>query len=88
MPLKIVPKTVDALAEALQAETVQPKITAVWLRRIGDQAQVLVEIRGQWRLAIEEYFDAPFSHIAEYRDDGIRWPVDPVTAKAGVELNG
>lgn len=30
------------------------KFGAIWLRRIGDKAQVLVERDGKWHLAIEE----------------------------------
>lgn len=54
------------------------KITAVWLRRIGDEAQVLLEIDGQWRLVIQEYWDGSYSHIAEAVSPN-RWPPDPVT---------
>jgi hypothetical protein len=56
-------------------------ITAIWLRRIGDKAQVLAEIDGKWRQVIEESLDGSFSHIAEVVDDGTRWPVDPITDK-------
>mgnify|MGYP001606154370 CR=1 FL=1 len=40
-------------------------VTAVWLRRIGDHAQLLVEVRGKWKIAIREHIDGNFSHIAE-----------------------
>lgn len=53
-------------------------VTAVWLRRIGDRVQVLVEGERGWVLAIEEHADAPFSHIAE-GNGAYRWPLDPVT---------
>jgi len=53
-------------------------VTAVWLRHLGDQAQVLVEVNGQWRLIIEEFHEGPFSHIAEARSFRAR-PVDPVS---------
>jgi hypothetical protein len=57
--------------------------TAIWLRRIGDKVQMLAEIDGKWRLAAEECFDGPFSHIAEGNgSDG--WQLDPVTS--GSEL--
>lgn len=39
--------------------------TAVWLRKIGDYVEVLVEIEGTWRMAIRELADSNFSHIAE-----------------------
>lgn len=54
-------------------------ITAIWLRRIGDKAQVLVEGDCGWVLAIEEYADASFSHIAE-GNAAYSWPMDQVTA--------
>lgn len=54
-------------------------ITGIWLRRIGDKAQVLIEINGKWRLVVEEYCDASFSHIAECVDNGDRWPLDKLT---------
>jgi hypothetical protein len=40
-------------------------ITGVWLRRIGDEAQVLVEIDGKWRMCVTEPLDGNFSHIVE-----------------------
>jgi hypothetical protein len=50
-------------------------ITAVWLRRRGDDVEALLEIDGEWRLAIREHFDGAFSHIAE--DTGAdKWPID------------
>lgn len=54
------------------AQTTIP-ITAVWLRREGDTIKVLVEIDSIWRLAITEYVDCPFSHIAEGNGVG-NWP--------------
>jgi hypothetical protein len=42
-------------------------VTAAWLRHIGDNAQLLLEIDGQWRLVAEENIDGPFSWIAEAR---------------------
>lgn len=52
-------------------------ISAVWLRRIGDTVQVLVDGERGWVLAIEEYADANFSHIAE-GNGAYRWPLDPL----------
>lgn len=60
----------------------QIPVTAVWLRRLGNEAQVLLEINDEWRLVIQEYYDGNFSHIAECHDDGSRWPPDPI--KSGV----
>jgi hypothetical protein len=52
-------------------------ITGVWLRRRGDDAEVLVEVDGVWRLVIAEYYDGAFSHITE--QSGIRKaPADPL----------
>lgn len=42
-------------------------ITAIWTRRIGDKVQTLVEIDGVWRLALEDFADNSYSHIAEGR---------------------
>ena len=59
-----------------KSESIQ--ITAVWLRRIGDHAEVLVETMGEWRIVAREPIDSPFSHIAGVR--GVNhWPIDPVT---------
>lgn len=41
------------------------KIQGVWLRRIGDEVQVLVEVNRQWRKVIVELIDDNFSHITE-----------------------
>jgi hypothetical protein len=40
-------------------------ISAVWLRRSGDNAEVLVERDGKWYKAITELADNNYSHIAE-----------------------
>lgn len=58
-------------------------ITGVWLRRIGNKAQVLLESDGEhgrrWFLVVEEQFDGAFSHIVE--TEGILGsPVDEVTS--------
>lgn len=55
-------------------------ISGIWLRKIGDKVQVLVESKGKqgrhWFLVIEEQEDGAFSHIAE--PSGILdAPVDP-----------
>lgn len=42
-----------------------PRITAIWLRRIGSDVQVLFESDGTWHLAITEHSDGSFSHIIE-----------------------
>ncbi|MEW6737503.1 MAG: hypothetical protein AB1489_39845 [Acidobacteriota bacterium] len=50
------------------------EISGIWLLRRGKDAQVLVEINGEWRLAISELYDSNFSHIAEPIGSG-NWPV-------------
>jgi hypothetical protein len=40
-------------------------VTGVWLRRVGDYAEVLAEVDGEWRLIIKEHVDGHFSHIVE-----------------------
>ena len=40
-------------------------ITAVWLRRIGDNVEVLAEFDGEWRKVITEHHEGNFSHIVE-----------------------
>lgn len=42
-------------------------ISALWLRRIGDDVEVLIETDGEWRKVMTEYVDASFSHITEAR---------------------
>jgi hypothetical protein len=41
------------------------EIGAVWLRKIGHDVQVLVEVEGRWRLVISEPEDGNYSHIVE-----------------------
>jgi hypothetical protein len=53
-------------------------VSGIWLRRIGDRAEVLVEIHGTWRLVITEHVDAVFSHIANPSAIA-NAPHDPVT---------
>lgn len=38
---------------------------AIWLRRHGDEVEVLIEHEGKWHLLIKEFAEAPFSHIIE-----------------------
>ena len=48
---------------------------SVWLRRVGDRVQVLVEVDDQYSIAIDEDIDAQFSHCAHavgFKD----WKVD------------
>lgn len=40
-------------------------VEGVWLRRIGNWVEVLVEIERKWKTIIREHFDGPFSHICE-----------------------
>lgn len=39
--------------------------TGIWLRRIGNEVQVLAELDGEWRLVVTEPLDGHFSHIVE-----------------------
>ena len=60
------------------------EVDGIWLRTIGDKVQVLVEVRGTWRIAIEENGwpkkEGLISHIAEPR--GIKnWPHDKESPK-------
>lgn len=41
------------------------EINGIWLRRIGDETQVLVSMNGRWRLVIQEQFDAQFNSVVE-----------------------
>ena len=52
-------------------------ISALWLRRIGDKVQALIEWHGHWYVAAEEHFDGPFSHIVEY-SGMMKAPLDEV----------
>jgi hypothetical protein len=45
-------------------------VTAVWLRKVGSDVDVLLEIDGVWRLVIQELDDGNYSHIVE--ESGIR----------------
>lgn len=57
-------------------------VTAIWLRRIGDYAEVLFERDGRWRMAIREHCDCSFSHIIE--TGGMQdCPLDTVAAPQG-----
>ncbi len=40
-------------------------VSGVWLRRVGDNAVVAVEIDGRWRDVIIERSEGNFSHIVE-----------------------
>lgn len=66
------------MAKELPRTRVDARISAVWLRTIGNHTQVLVEQDGQWRIAINA-FGAPteqeISHIAEasHAED---WPIE------------
>ncbi len=53
-------------------------VTGIWLRRIGDDIQVLAEIDGAWRIVIVELHDGQFSHIAEPRWM-LKCPLDTVS---------
>lgn len=46
------------------------EVQGIWLRRRGDDIEVLAEVDGEWKLVITEYADDPMSHIVE--PSGIR----------------
>ncbi len=51
-------------------------VKGIWLRRIGDEVQVLAEGEDGWRIIITEPIDGSFSHIVE--PSGIASaPLDP-----------
>jgi hypothetical protein len=58
-------------------------ISAIWLRRIGDEIQVLVETGGDWKVVIVEKTDAAFSHIAE-ANGAAHWRMDPITSSDSI----
>src|ERR1700722_4713009 len=72
-----VPISLDKLEEILNRlertngpmpEKPMIETTGIWLRSSGHKLQVLVEVGGTWRVAIEEMFHPPedaISHIAE-----------------------
>jgi len=40
-------------------------VSGIWLRRIGDEVQVLFEHEGTWYMGITEHVEGSFSHIME-----------------------
>jgi hypothetical protein len=57
---------------------IQIPITGIWLRRIGDDAEVLVEVNGIWYKAITEHAWGNYSHIASPR--GFKhWKMDSLS---------
>jgi hypothetical protein len=38
-------------------------VSGIWLRKIGDQVEVLAEVDGSWLKVITEHQDGFFSHI-------------------------
>lgn len=46
------------------------EISAIWLRLVGDEAEVLFEKDGQWRRAITENIGSKFSNIVELNITG------------------
>lgn len=48
--------------------TIKPeskRITAVWLRLVGEHVEVLIETDGLWQTIIRERADGCYSHIKE-----------------------
>ncbi len=58
------------------------EIEGVWIRAtMRGSVELLVEVKGEWRLLVEEVFDGAFSHIVE--PEGIKQaPRDRVTQAA------
>jgi hypothetical protein len=52
-------------------------VRGIWLRKIGDQVQVLAEGDDGWHLVIEERADGNYSHIVE-PPGIIAAPLDPL----------
>jgi SPX domain protein involved in polyphosphate accumulation len=44
------------------------RIDAVWLRRVGGDAEVLIEIDCKWYRVIRECAENTYSHIAEIKN--------------------
>lgn len=40
-------------------------VTAVWIRKMMDKVQVLIETDGEWRMISEQHVDGVFSHTSE-----------------------
>jgi hypothetical protein len=47
----------------MRGDTVE--VSGIWLRRIGEEMQVLAEVDGEWRLIMSEHPDDNVSHIME-----------------------
>jgi hypothetical protein len=55
-------------------------VSGVWLRKIGNEVQVLFEVDEKWRLVVVEPEDGNYSHIVE--TEGILSShADPVVAR-------
>ena len=53
---------VDELSREWQNIEATAAVSGVWLRRVGDDAQVLVERDGSWYLLIRAHWSASYSH--------------------------
>lgn len=52
--------------ERIQSHDARPfSVSGIWLRRIGDEVQVLFEHDGHWYMGIQEHVEGNFSHIME-----------------------
>lgn len=52
-------------SRALMASSPSIAVEGVWLRRVGDEMQVLAEVDGSWRLLVSEPVEGSCSHIVE-----------------------
>lgn len=69
------PAVLDVELPAAAGSQPPAVISGAWLRRLGDKAQMLVELNGHWRLLASANLGDQFSHIAE--PNGMRRaPVD------------
>lgn len=46
------------------------EVSAIWIRRIGDNVILAFEADGLWYKAASEYVDGSFSHIVELNHTG------------------
>ena len=58
-------QALNMLGPAKAAPSPPKRLVPIRLRREGDFVIVSVEVDGQWREVIREFWDSPFSHIWE-----------------------
>lgn len=60
-------------------------VSGVWIRRIGDNVECLVELPSGWVVVITEQLDGYFSHIIE--PSGIRRCVADELTREGAQID-